>query len=79
MAVARRSLVELNVVPNNHRDGADVQRQIAYSTTADRVWVLSSSDESIVVLDGTTGEAAGPIATRSAPQTCVFDNSAGLA
>jgi YVTN family beta-propeller protein len=79
MVVARRSLVERNVVPSNHQDSADVQRQIAYSATADRVWVLSSTDESILVLDGASGDALGTFSTRSAPQTCAFDNSAGLA
>ena len=41
--------------------------------------MLSSSDESIAVLDGASGEALGSISTRSAPQTCAFDNSTALA
>jgi YVTN family beta-propeller protein len=79
MAVALPLPIERWVLPTSQRVGVDIQRQIAYSASADRVWVLSAKDESIAVLDGASGQALGSISIPSAPQTCVFDNAAGLA
>src|SRR5438105_7556125 len=80
MAVALKSLVEQQAVSIG-KDTGDLsdQRQIAYCSRTDCVWVLDANGQSITLLDGTRGDVVGMLAMHSAPQACCFDDNTGLA